>query len=69
MHTTATWPKTVGAPPWDAMDILGHSRLAITLEVYTAGADQSRRDAISKLASFGQPDKLTVADKTAVIRG
>jgi hypothetical protein len=35
-----------------AMEILGHSRIAVTLEVYTAGDDQSQRDAIGKLADL-----------------
>lgn len=30
------------------MEILGHSRIAVTLEVCTAGDDQSRREAIER---------------------
>jgi hypothetical protein len=44
--------KTLGVPPRDAMEILGHSRIAVTLEVYTAGDDRSRREAIGKLADL-----------------
>jgi integrase len=45
-HTTATLLKTLGVKPRDAMDILGHSRIAVTLWLYTAGDEQSRREAI-----------------------
>jgi hypothetical protein len=39
------------------MEILGHSRIAVTLEVYTAADEVSRRDAIGKVASlFGPQD-------------
>lgn len=34
-HTTATLLKNLGVPARDAQIILGHSRLAITLEIYT----------------------------------
>jgi hypothetical protein len=29
--------KSLGVPPREAMEILGHSRIAVTLEAYTAG--------------------------------
>jgi integrase len=51
-HTTATLLKTLGVPPRDAMEILGHSRIAVTLEVYTAGDERSRREAIGKLSDL-----------------
>ena len=36
------------------MEILGHSRIAVTMEIYTAADDVSRREAIGKLnALFG----------------
>jgi hypothetical protein len=31
------------------MEILGHSRIAVTLEIYKAADDTSRREAIRKL--------------------
>jgi hypothetical protein len=34
------------------MDILGHSRIAVTLEVYTVGDRDSRRDAIGRIAQL-----------------
>jgi hypothetical protein len=48
-------PPAVGRaidPPPDAMEILGHSRIAVTLEVYTAGDDRSRREATGMLADL-----------------
>ena len=51
-HTTATLLKRLGVPPRDAMEILGHSRIAVTLEVYTAGDEHSRREAIGKLTEL-----------------
>lgn len=40
------------------MEILGHARIAVTMEIYTAADDVSRRDAIGKLSTlFGtEPD-------------
>jgi hypothetical protein len=38
------------------MEILGHSRIAVTLEVYTAADENSRRDAIGKMASLFEPE-------------
>ncbi len=53
-HTTATLLKDLGVPPRDTMEILGHSRVAVTMEIYTAADNVSRREAIDKLnALFG----------------
>ncbi len=53
-HTTATLLKDLGVPPRDTMEILGHSRIAVTMEIYTAADNVSRREAIDKLnALFG----------------
>jgi integrase len=49
-HTTATLLKDLGVPPRDTMEILGHARIAVTMEIYTAADDGSRRDAIDKLS-------------------
>ena len=54
-HTSATLLKTLGVPPRDAMEILGHSRIAVTLEVYTAADEHSRREAIGKMAQLFEP--------------
>lgn len=51
-HTTATLLKELGVPPRDTMEILGHSRMAVTMEIYTAADNISRRDAIDKLSAL-----------------
>jgi integrase len=48
-HTTATLLKNLGVPARDAQLILGHSRLAITQEIYTHEDIQAQRDALTKL--------------------
>jgi integrase len=48
-HTTATLLKELNVPARDTMEILGHSRIAVTLEIYTAADNASRRDAIERL--------------------
>jgi integrase len=57
-HTTATLLKDLGVPPRDTMEILGHARIAVTMEIYTGADDASRRAALSKLSAlFGtDPD-------------
>ena len=54
-HTNATLLKQLGVPARDAMEILGHSRIAVTLEIYTAADDSSRREAISRLNDLFGP--------------
>ncbi len=49
-HTTATLLKQLGVPARDAQLILGHSRLAITLEVYSHEDRQGQRDALGKIS-------------------
>lgn len=48
-HTTAALLKDLGVPLRDTMEILGHSRIAVTLEIYTSADDASRREAIERL--------------------
>lgn len=48
-HTTATLLKDLGVPVRDTMEILGRSRVAVTLEIYAAANDASRREAIERL--------------------
>jgi integrase len=48
-HTTATLLKNLGVPARDAQLILGHSRLAVTQEIYTHEDRQAQRDALTKL--------------------
>ena len=49
-HTTATLLKNLGVPARDAQIILGHSRLAVTLEIYTHEDRQSQHDALKRLS-------------------
>jgi integrase len=56
-RTTATLLKSLGVPPLEAMEILGHSRIAVTLEVYTAADRDSRREAIGRIAQLFESDR------------
>jgi integrase len=49
-HTTATLLKNLGVAPRDAMEILGHSRISVTLEIYTDGDEDTRRRALGRLS-------------------
>lgn len=49
-HTTATLLKKLGVPARDAQIILGHSRLAVTLEIYTHEDRQAQREALGKIS-------------------
>lgn len=49
-HTTATLLKNLRVPARDAQIILGHSRLAITLEIYTHEDRQAQRDALNRVS-------------------
>jgi integrase len=49
-HTTASLLKKLGVPPTDAKEILGHARIAVTLEIYTHGDNASHRDRLGKVA-------------------
>jgi integrase len=51
-HTTATLLKDLGVPPRDTMEILGHARIAVTMEIYTAADDASRRKALGMLSEL-----------------
>jgi integrase len=57
-RTTATLLKDLGVPPRDTMEILGHVRIAVTMEIYTGADEASRRAALTKLSAlFGtDPD-------------
>ncbi|MDF5756178.1 site-specific integrase [Spongiactinospora sp. TRM90649] len=48
-HTAASLLKKLGVAPRDAMEILGHSRIAVTMEIYTHGDEESRQSAIGKV--------------------
>jgi integrase len=49
-HTTATLLKNLGVPARDARIILGHSRLAITLEIYTHEDRQAQCEALGRIS-------------------
>ena len=58
-HTTATLLKNLGVPARDAQLILGHSRLAMTLEIYTHEDRQAQHDALTKISEALRDDGLT----------
>lgn len=58
-HTTATLLKNLGVPARDAQLILGHSRLAVTQEVYTHEDRQAQHDALMKISKELRADGLT----------
>ena len=49
-HTTATLLKNLGVPARDAQIILGHSRLAVTLEIYIHEDRRAHREALGKIS-------------------
>jgi integrase len=55
-HTTATLLKNLGVPARDAQIILGHSRLAVTLEIYTHEDRQAQREALRKISDVLRRD-------------
>jgi integrase len=62
-HTTATLLKNLGVPARDAQIILGHSRLAVTLEIYTHEDRQAQRQALGRISeALGQGTKPPSAD-------
>jgi integrase len=48
-HTVASLLKALGVPARDAQVILGHSRMAVTLEIYTHTDDEAHLDALTRL--------------------
>jgi integrase len=57
-HTVASLLEALGVPARDAEVILGHSRLAVTLEVYTHTDDEAQLDALTRLHDlFDQDDE------------
>jgi site-specific recombinase XerD len=56
-HTVASLLNALGVLARDAQIILGYSRLAVTLEVYTHTDDEAQLDALTRLHDlFGQDD-------------
>jgi integrase len=63
-HTTATLLKNLGVPARDAQIILGHSRLAVTLEIYTHEDRQAQREALGRISeALGHATELPAADE------
>ena len=56
-HTVASLLKALGVPARDAQIILGHSRLAVTLEIYTHTDDEAQLDALTRLHDLFAEDK------------
>ena len=57
LHTVASLLKALRVPARDAQVILGHSRLAVTLEIYTHADDEAQLDALTPLHDlFDQVD-------------
>ncbi|HEY2313018.1 MAG TPA: tyrosine-type recombinase/integrase, partial [Streptosporangiaceae bacterium] len=56
-HTTATLLKKLGVSARDAQLTLGHSRLAVTLEIYTHEDREGQRDALGKISDELQDDE------------
>jgi integrase len=48
-HMVASLLKNLSVPARDAQIILGHSRLAVTPEIYTHADEQAQRDALTRL--------------------
>jgi integrase len=51
-HTVASLLKDLAVPARDAQIILGHSRLAVTLEIYTHADEQAKTEALTRLHSL-----------------
>ena len=52
----ATLLKALRVPQRDAMQVLGHARISVTLEIYTDSDSESQRDALTRMSDrlFGQ---------------
>ena len=62
-HTTATLLKNVGVPARDAQIILGHSRLAVILEIYHEDR-QAQREALGRISeALGHASELPAANE------
>ncbi|MFI5062805.1 MAG: site-specific integrase [Streptosporangiales bacterium] len=48
-HTVGSMLKDPGVPARDAQNILGHTRISATLEIYTDTDEHARRDALTRL--------------------
>jgi integrase len=66
----ATLLKNLGVPGSDAQIILGHSRLAVTLEIYTHEDRQAQRQALGRISEVlghcSEPSNADTADRKYV---
>ncbi|MFC3997861.1 tyrosine-type recombinase/integrase [Nocardiopsis sediminis] len=55
-HSVASLLKRAGVAPRDAMEILGHSRISVTMEIYTHSDEETQRQGLGRLggAIFGE---------------
>ncbi|MDT0329709.1 tyrosine-type recombinase/integrase [Nocardiopsis lambiniae] len=58
-HSVASLLKKAGVAPRDAMEILGHSRIAVTMEICTHSDEATQREGLGRLGGtlFGTPEK------------
>lgn len=58
-HSVVPLPKKAGVAPRDAMEILGHSRISVTMEICTHSDEATWREGLGRLggALFGRPEK------------
>jgi integrase len=58
-HSVASLLKKAGVAPRDAMEILGHSRISVTMEIYTHSDEATQREGLGRLGGtlFGTPEK------------
>ena len=62
-HTTAIQLKNLGVPARDAQIILGHSRLAVILEIYHEDR-QAQREALGRISeALGHASELPAANE------
>jgi hypothetical protein len=54
--------KRLAVDPKDAMVILGHSNIAVTLGIYTHGDEDSRREALTRLDQLLSQARRTAAN-------
>jgi integrase len=66
-RTCGSLLAALGVHPRIAMAILRHSRIALTMEVYTQVPDKTTRDALKRLSDFlggpqGDAEEITAED-------
>jgi integrase len=65
-HTTATLLKNLGVPARETQIIVGHSRVAITLQIYTHEDRQAQREALGRISeALGHSSEQPPGDEVA----